>query len=89
MDGAPLPSGEDESQKVHEWTQKVLGANGEKASPAMRKVLKESGAGALAELLKKQYAAEHQANEAAQPPKRPLEAEAEAELDPSKRVRPV
>ncbi|KAL1528301.1 hypothetical protein AB1Y20_009657 [Prymnesium parvum] len=42
-----------------EWTQRLLGANGEKATPAMKKILKEQGAGALAEMLKQQYAAEH------------------------------
>jgi len=69
---APAPSksskaaaAADDETHYFEWTQKVLGVNGEKASPAMKKTLKEKGPEGLAEMLKKQYAAEHKKEPAA------------------------
>ncbi len=56
---AQAPENELDESHYFEWTQKVLGPKGERASPAMKKVLQEEGAAALAELLKQKYAAEH------------------------------
>lgn len=71
-----------------DWTQKVLGANGEKASAAMKKVLKEQGAGALAEMLKNKYAAEHDIDTSVEPAKPKSKAKRhEPDHEPPKRTR--
>eukprot|EP00966_Prymnesium_polylepis_P191467 4437133-Prymnesium_polylepis.1 len=56
-EGAKEGGGEDDeaADEAHylAWTQRTLGANGEKMTAAMKKVLKEGGGSALAVLLKR------------------------------------